>query len=282
MDIDPSTGTVFWPSPVTSETPYTITIRADNVAGYALKTWFVTVIDPPVIAPISDESIGNGVVYMGPTPILIQGTPPVTWSLVNGPMDMTIDPATGAVYWSNPDHEGSPYTITIRATNTVGSDKCSWVLTVIEPVPHVDVYDVHVSAHATRCVVTWVSEPAGSSQVQYGQTDAYGDETPMDTQAVTTHSVTITPLACETTYHYRVRSTFDGGYWAVSADSTFTTLMAGDVDGNGHVDVVDLLYFVDAFGSIPGDTNYNIDCDFNANGSVDVVDLLMLAENFGR
>ena len=55
----------------------------------------------------------------------------------------------------------------------------------------------------------------------------------------------------------------------------------GDVDGDGHVDVVDLLYFVDAFGSVAGDANYDSRCDFNSDDSVDVVDLLMLVENFG-
>jgi len=55
----------------------------------------------------------------------------------------------------------------------------------------------------------------------------------------------------------------------------------GDVDGDGHVDVVDLLYLVDAFGSVTGDANYDPRCDFNSDGGVDVVDLLILVENFG-
>ena len=54
----------------------------------------------------------------------------------------------------------------------------------------------------------------------------------------------------------------------------------GDVNGDGVVDVVDLLYLVDAFGSATGDANYNADCDFNDDGFVDVVDLLILVENW--
>ncbi len=56
----------------------------------------------------------------------------------------------------------------------------------------------------------------------------------------------------------------------------------GDVNGDGSVDVVDLLYFADAFGAVSGDLNYSPDCDFNTDGSVDVVDLLILAGNFGK
>jgi hypothetical protein len=63
---------------------------------------------------------------------------------------------------------------------------------------------------------------------------------------------------------------------------TFSSPLPGDVDGDGHVDVVDLLYFVDAFGSASGDANYDPTCDFNSDGSVDVVDLLILVENFGK
>jgi hypothetical protein len=43
---------------------------------------------------------------------------------------MTIDSNTGVVSWSESDSAGSPHTITVRATNSVGSDDASWQLTV--------------------------------------------------------------------------------------------------------------------------------------------------------
>jgi hypothetical protein len=57
--------------------------------------------------------------------------------------------------------------------------------------------------------------------------------------------------------------------------------VSGDVDGDDHVDVVDLLWLVDAFGSVTGDANYDARCDFNGDGAVDVADLLDLVYNFG-
>lgn len=55
----------------------------------------------------------------------------------------------------------------------------------------------------------------------------------------------------------------------------------GDADFDGHVDVVDLLYLVDAFGTVLGDPAYDPACDFNADSAVDVVDLLILVDSFG-
>lgn len=55
----------------------------------------------------------------------------------------------------------------------------------------------------------------------------------------------------------------------------------GDIDGDTHVDVVDLLHLVDAFGTYWGDVAYNPASDFNRDGAVDVVDLLDLVAYFG-
>ncbi len=58
-------------------------------------------------------------------------------------------------------------------------------------------------------------------------------------------------------------------------------VLLGDVTGDGHVDVIDLLTLVAAFGSYYGDVNYDPSCDFNSDGAVDVIDLLYMIENFG-
>jgi hypothetical protein len=72
----------------------------------------------------------------------------------------------------------------------------------------------------------------------------------------------------------------DNPGWQLAIGLKDTGLTA-DVDGDGQVDVVDLLYMVDAFGSAAGDPNYDARCDFNKDGYVDVVDLLTLVYSFG-
>ncbi len=57
--------------------------------------------------------------------------------------------------------------------------------------------------------------------------------------------------------------------------SDLVTPVPGDINGDGGVDVIDLLTFVDSFGMTCGeDRAYDPLCDFNADGSVDVIDLL--------
>ncbi len=58
--------------------------------------------------------------------------------------------------------------------------------------------------------------------------------------------------------------------------------MLGDLNQDNAVDVIDLLTFIPAFGSVNGDANYSAACDFNGDGGVDVVDLLTFVGNFGR
>jgi hypothetical protein len=87
--------------------------------------------------------------------------------------------------------------------------------------------------------------------------------------------------------HYRLSSTVQAvpglPYYDVSGTCTFSldVFTIGDINHDGGVDVVDLLYFVDAFGSVSGDANYDPTCDFNSDSSVDVTDLLELVESFG-
>jgi len=64
-------------------------------------------------------------------------------------------------------------------------------------------------------------------------------------------------------------------------DATAQQVVVGDLNGDGAVDVVDLLIFVEAFGKVQADPGFNTEADFNCDGSIDVVDLLIFVDNFG-
>ena len=131
MMINTTTGVVSWPSPQAAGSPHTVTIQADNPVGSDDESWQLNVLDPPIIAQLPDANVVEYLTYTGPIPTLEQGSPPVTWSLVQAPAGMSIDAATGVVSWPNAAPSFTPYTITIRATNTVGSDDETWLLSVL-------------------------------------------------------------------------------------------------------------------------------------------------------
>jgi len=75
----------------------------------------------------------------------------------------------------------------------------------------------------TAATVTWTTDEPSTSEVQYGVTDAYGSSSGPDTSLVTDHSITLSDLTPDTSYHCRVLSKDAWDNQAVSGDHTFTT-----------------------------------------------------------
>ena len=61
----------------------------------------------------------------------------------------------------------------------------------------------------------------------YGTSAGYGSTTSEDVSPVTSHTVTLTGLSPQTTYHYKVKSRDAAGLRAESGDFTFTTADIG-------------------------------------------------------
>src|SRR5205085_194557 len=97
------------------------------------------------------------------------------------------------------------------------------------------------SITATGATVTWTTNEASDSQVEYGLTASYGTSTALNASLVTAHSAPLSGLTASTTYHYRVKS--------------------HDADGAGHVRVPVLpeQYVQSARGERTGDRQR---CDF--------------------
>ncbi|HRH31435.1 MAG TPA: fibronectin type III domain-containing protein, partial [Candidatus Paceibacterota bacterium] len=88
------------------------------------------------------------------------------------------------------------------------------------------------SITATGATITWLTDEAGSTYVDYGTTASYGTSTSeTDTSPrVLSHSVTLSGLTGGTTYHFSAKSKDDAGTPNIgsSSDATFTTTAAPD------------------------------------------------------
>jgi hypothetical protein len=79
---------------------------------------------------------------------------------------------------------------------------------------------------SSGATITWSTNEAADSLVEYGLSTGYGSSSPLNTGLVMAHSVTLSGLSANTTYHYRVKSKDAAGNLVVSGDYTFTTAAA--------------------------------------------------------
>jgi hypothetical protein len=75
----------------------------------------------------------------------------------------------------------------------------------------------------TSATITWTTDQASSSQVNFGTTTAYGSSSTLDPTLVTSHSVTLTGLTLGTTYDFDVVSANAGAMSTTSGNSSFLT-----------------------------------------------------------
>jgi hypothetical protein len=173
-------------------------------------------------------------------------------SIVSRPTDATID--IGAYEYVAPNH---PPTVNAGADQKVVEGQA-------------------VSLHATASdldndplTYAW-TQPAGLPVVLSGGATADASFTAPTVTTIAQAAMTFTATVS------------DGKAGPVSDSVNVRVYMMGDTNQDDSVDVVDLLTFVAAFGSVNGDPNYDPTCDFNSDNIVDVVDLLDFVDNFGR
>jgi hypothetical protein len=132
----------------------------------------------------------------------------------------TVDlaPTTSNVTIRQLDGTTSNATVTNGSVTVVTSENMQFIM---EP-PTIS--SLQESPTTTGATITWTTNEAASTIVDYGLTSSYGSSTTeTDTAGVTSHSVTLTGLASCTTYHYRVRSQHASEAESLGTDGTFTT-----------------------------------------------------------
>lgn len=81
---------------------------------------------------------------------------------------------------------------------------------------------VTANTTGTSVTITWTTNEASTSRVDYGTTASYGSNVE-DLTLVTSHSVNLTGLTTDTLYHYQVTSKDAANNQVQSSDATFTT-----------------------------------------------------------
>ena len=86
------------------------------------------------------------------------------------------------------------------------------------------IYNIQITdITSSSATISWMTNEAATSQVEYGINTNYGNKTPHDSNLVTVHSVNVTGLSSYATYDFRVIS-LDAGYnEGLSENGSFTT-----------------------------------------------------------
>jgi len=129
---------------------------------------------------------------------------------------MTIDPDDDETFWYTQEYYTSSGT---NWQTRIGSFKMATTPDTTPPVIS------GVSAGTitdTSAIITWTTDEAADSEVQYGTTTSYGSSE-SNSSYVTSHSITLSGLSPSTLYHYKVISADSSSNSSESGDYTFTT-----------------------------------------------------------
>lgn len=120
--------------------------------------------------------------------------------------------------WSSGQYDANLRVRSITITRQGGSDTTPPVISAV----------ASSGITAAAASVSWATNEAATSQVEYGTTTSYGQSTTLDSTLVTAHTVNLSGLAASTLYHYRVKSKDAAGNLATGTDFTFTTTAPPD------------------------------------------------------
>jgi hypothetical protein len=116
-----------------------------------------------------------------------------------------------------------PITISAPPSNPPSSGGGGTLVDTSAPV----ISNVAVAVKDTEATITWSTNEASLSWLQYGSTTTYGKEEKTSSY-VYSHSVKLTGLAPATTYHYQVKSKDTASNVGAEVGKTFTTLTTAD------------------------------------------------------
>lgn len=134
-------------------------------------------------------------------------------------IDLT--PGTYTVTASVPGYADVVKTVLVQVGSVTGNMYVTDFAVGALPPPTIS--NVQASTPTNNSVtITWATDQASTTQIDYGTTTGYGYSTTLNSSLVTSHSQTITGLSPLTLYHFRVRSTNSNGS-RNSGDYTFTT-----------------------------------------------------------
>jgi hypothetical protein len=135
--------------------------------------------------------------------------------------------------WNSTGVSDGSHTLYAVAEDTAGNYATSSVSVTVRNSPPVISAISSGTPTTTSATITWTTDEAATSQVNYGSTTSYGTAS-SSAALVTSHSITLTGLSASTTYDFQVESVDAAGNTATSSNQTFTTDVVTTWQGLGQ------------------------------------------------
>jgi outer membrane protein assembly factor BamB len=225
------------------------------------------------------------------------GTPPFTyqWYLDGAAFAGATDPT-----WNFTPTSKGLQTIYLIVTDSDGIQAKSQVATITSVIPGDDITLLNASMSKTIIGQNYTANlnvmviNFGNNAETFNVT-VYANITAIATQTITLASGNFTTI----TFTWDTKG-FSKGYYTIrayawpllgqasTADKTFVypvtvvVTIPGDVDGDGHVTILDVVRITSIYGVKLGNPNFNSNCDIDGDDQITILDVVLCASHYGQ
>ncbi len=199
---------------------------------------------PPSVsltAPSASSTISGSSVTLTATASDTVGIANVQFEVDDSDIGSAITSSPYTTTWNSTSVADGSHTLCAVAEDTAGNYATSSISITVRNSPPVISAISSGTPTTTSATITWTTDEAATSQVNYGTTTSYG--TASSSAALTTlHSITLTGLTAYTIYYFQIESVDGQGNTATSSAQTFTTTLTpylGYVATRGYIAVGD-------------------------------------------